>query len=392
MMFIKKIKKSIIIASGICYIAGVNAAYKIPDESVNVYDEKGNYVRTVSCTDGKGIAVLPSPKPNNELFVISMAFSPNGKKLCACYQDGTIKLWNLESNNNSPEIKRRYPSYHVKFEPHGKFIATCTYGDIIELWDPTNLRELKCFSEKYEEYKDWYPKVLEFSANGYSIATGSSHGINGGLFRIWSQKAIDQLVNYEIRSSNETESYDRLVFSPNGKLVALCISTNSEPFRTKIQIYKYSYQKIISECICDMCVHSIHFENDEILTLLGTDSNEIKISHISLKQSGKIKSITKMTTVQIEETNYEGMYDDKLWLKLFFSPDHKFIICQNEYHPEIFTLWNTKTINLRSILKFKTTYCGQAVVCVNKEANLIAFGFKSKIILINPNLWAGMTT
>ena len=107
------------------------------DKSINIWDmEKKRIIQTL---EGHNDSVW------------SVSFSPDSNKMLASgSEDRTIKLWNVEENNNIQEIKtlegHNEPVWSVSFSPDGKLLASASRDKTVKLWnvdDKNNIKEIK---------------------------------------------------------------------------------------------------------------------------------------------------------------------------------------------------------------------------------------------------------
>ena len=103
-----------------------------------VYSPDG---KTLASTDEGGILLwdLKTGKEPTRLQVLllhSLALSPDGKSLATGDQDGTIKLWDVQTGRERAAIKgHRGTIWSVAFSPDGKTLASGSHDKTIKLWN-----------------------------------------------------------------------------------------------------------------------------------------------------------------------------------------------------------------------------------------------------------------
>ena len=69
--------------------------------------------------------------------VRGVVFSPNGRHIVSCAEDGTIRLWDAETAVAMCEPLRRHngPVYSVAYSPDGRRIVSGSFDDTVRIWD-----------------------------------------------------------------------------------------------------------------------------------------------------------------------------------------------------------------------------------------------------------------
>ena len=106
--------------------------------------------------------------PGSSTFEVS--FSPNKKFIAANSKDGTVRLWNLQSEELKTLSSHESRITSVVFSPDGTLIATGSEDGTVRLWNLEG-KELKMFSS----HEGRITSVV-FSSDGTLIATTSKDG------------------------------------------------------------------------------------------------------------------------------------------------------------------------------------------------------------------------
>ena len=87
---------------------------------------------------------MPQAKPKFEMKghkspITSMAFHPQFTEIATASEDGTAKLWEVETGDFLRTLKgHTNPVNCVNYDQQGKFIVTSSSDLTIKLWDPNN--------------------------------------------------------------------------------------------------------------------------------------------------------------------------------------------------------------------------------------------------------------
>lgn len=114
----------------------------------------------------------PIGKPLQRTVGHIMAFSPDGKILAASYDDGTITLWNVETQlpiDLLPGTGNGDWIISLAFSPDGKILASGSDNDIILLWDVETHQPI---GEPLRARGGLY--ALAFSPDGKILASGGN--------------------------------------------------------------------------------------------------------------------------------------------------------------------------------------------------------------------------
>ncbi|KAK6354376.1 hypothetical protein TWF730_008784 [Orbilia blumenaviensis] len=245
-------------------------------------------------------------------YVLSVAFSPDGKQLASGFYDDTVKIWDLTTGVNLNTLKGHSGSIQsVAFSPDGRYLASGSGDGTIKIWNTITGVNLSTL----EDHEKWVNSVA-FSPNGKRLASGS----DDNSIKIWDMTTEAKSVIHTLEGHSEA-----VAFSPDGRFLA----SGSQDSTIKVWNTITGVNLITLKNHSD-CVRSVAFSPDGKHLASGSDDNGIKIWDMT-------------TEVKFVIHTLEG--HSNAVQSVAFSPDGRFLASGSQ--DSTIKVWNTITgVNL----------------------------------------------
>jgi eukaryotic-like serine/threonine-protein kinase len=119
----------------------------------------------------------PRTLRGHEGEVYRVEFSPDGRTLASCGQDGSVRLWNAATGQLTRILRGHDGDVNsVAFSPDGRSLATGGDDGTVRLWDAASGKALATLGK----HADWVTCVL-FTPDGQRLVSGG----RGGILKLW---------------------------------------------------------------------------------------------------------------------------------------------------------------------------------------------------------------
>jgi eukaryotic-like serine/threonine-protein kinase len=172
-------------------------AGSVVDETVRVYD----------VLSGKNVFTLRG----HSTRVVSVAFSPDGRRLASGSLDKTVKLWDTETGQEVLTLRGHTSLVgHVLFDPSGRRLASGSDDGTVRVWDATPLEEDPRIRTLHGHSGVVFS--LAFSPDGQLLASAGGDR----TVRVWEVTTGREVLLLR----GHTKAVNSVAFSPDSRLLA----------------------------------------------------------------------------------------------------------------------------------------------------------------------------
>jgi WD40 repeat protein/serine/threonine protein kinase len=163
------------------------------------------------------------PLLHHQSAVLSAAFSPDGRQIASCSQDGFVKVWDAKTGQELRSFQAHEDhARHLAFSPDsrrlatgnwGRRLATGGWGATIKVWDIYNGHLIHTLTKAQGAQSGG---SVAFSPDGRHLACGGGEPDKFGDVTIWDAAAGQELLTL----SGHTLPVLDVAFSPDGRQLA----------------------------------------------------------------------------------------------------------------------------------------------------------------------------
>jgi WD40 repeat protein len=254
---------------------------------------------------------------HNAISVGSVAFSPDGHLLGSAGQDGTLRLWDVETGNEIRRFEGGDDPCGVAFSSDGRWIACGNYNGSVKLWNVKTGNQIGEFKGHTKIVKS-----VAFSPDGLSIASGS----DDRTIRLWDVQTGKETKRLE----GHLDAVSCVTFSRDGSYIV------SNGIGGTVLFWYVRTGDLTRQFgrVTDAMVRSVAFSPDgRLLVAGGTDPQGHRSQSFPRKATPGIAWLWDVETGK-EIRRFEPNVDDVQ--SVAFSPDGRTIVSGGYWGPSSF--------------------------------------------------------
>ena len=230
-----------------------------PDGKLLASGSLDNTVMLWDTETGRNVATYEGKRTSNYLDdPISVSFSPDGKLLALGSHDRTIKLWDVTTDTQVATLEgHTYPVASISFSPDGAILASGSWDWTIKLWNVTTRNNVATL----EGHTDRVNSVT-FSVDERTLVSASSDG----TIKLWDVATKENVTTLD----GPTAGVTSVAYSRDGVL-ASGLSDGA------VNLWDVSARGVVDELMKGGAVSSVAFSGDGTILALGYDDKTVRL-------------------------------------------------------------------------------------------------------------------
>jgi WD40 repeat protein len=358
-----------------------------PDGKKVVTGDSDHNVEIWNVNDGQLVASFSEHSD----WVWSVKFNPDGHTLASSSDDGTIRIWEVDSGNCLKVLRNESWVRAVAYAPDGRLLASGSDDGTVRIWDLQKSKPIYVFNGHESRVL-----AVEFSVDGKQLLSCS----NDRTLRVWE---IEKGAECKILTSHK-DKVQAASFSPDCKTLA------SGSADGVVKIWDAQSGLELREIdLQGSVVWSIDYSTDGKNVIVGSDSSTIRMYSVETGETTcrfqghkdrvwsvasspdglKLASGSHDKTMKLWDIKSGACLQtlqgqiDKVW-SIDFSPDGKVLASGSE--DRYVRIWNAEKtacdeLDLRNYFREKSSWVWS--VAFHPKGNILATGSDNKLV----NLW-----
>ena len=215
--------------------------------------------------------------------VSSVSFSPDGTLLASGSWDGTVKVWDVETETNIATLDEHMGAvFSVSFSPDGTLLASGSWDETVKVWDVATETNIATLDEHMGAVFS-----VSFSPDGTLLASGSWDG----TVKVW-----DVATRQNIATFPHTAEVLSVSFSTNGEILA------SGSWDGTVKLWDVETRQNITTLPHGAGVFSVSFSRDGTLLASGSADGAVKLWDVTTR----INFATLWHTSPVRSVSFSG--------------------------------------------------------------------------------------
>ena len=204
--------------------------------------------------------------------ILSVAFSPDGRRALSGSHDKTLSLWDVASGRHLRTFKGHFSKVKsVVFSPDGRLVLSGSWDKTLRVWDAATGRHLRTL-----EGHSGAVTSVAFSPDGRMVFSGS----NDRTLRLWEVSTGRHLRTLDGKSHGIRYGIYNMAFSPDGRMALS--GGGFRRFDNYVSVWEVSTGKVLRKLEGhSRPVTSVAFSPDGRLILSGSKDQTLRLWEVA---------------------------------------------------------------------------------------------------------------